>query len=167
MTQQHDRELARELLAREALYLDTRQWGDWLDLYEDDAVFWVPAWRDETNLIQDPETELSFIYLRGKALLEERVRRLGSERSAAGLPLPRTVHMVTGSVIEELDPEHLLRVSSAWSSHIYVHKDNALLTYAGRYEHTLVRTADAYRIQSKKIILANDFLIAKLDFFYV
>lgn len=164
---QQRRELARELVAREALYLDMKQWNAWLDLYESEAVFWVPSWRDEANLIQDPQTELSFMYLRGKALLEERVRRLGSERSAAGLPLPRTVHMVSGGLVDELESDALLRVSSAWSSHIYMHKENALLAYAGRYEHTLAWTGDAYRIRSKKIVIANDFLIAKLDFFYV
>lgn len=164
---QQRKEQACELVAREALYLDTKQWSAWLDLYETEAVFWVPSWRDEADLTQDPQTELSFMYLRGKALLEERVRRLGSERSAAGLPLPRTVHMVAGSLVDELESDTLLRVSSAWSSHIYMHKENALLTYAGRYEHILAWAGDAYRIQSKKIILASDFLIAKLDFFYV
>lgn len=167
MIQQPNKELARELVAREALYLDMKQWDAWLDLYEAEAVFWVPSWRDEANLILDPQTELSFMYLQGKALLEERVRRLGSERSAAGLPQPRTVHMVAGSLVEELESDALLRVSSAWSSHIYMHKENELLTYAGRYEHVLAWAGDAYRIQSKKVILANDFLIAKLDFFYV
>lgn len=161
------RELARELVAREACHLDMKQWGAWLDLYEDEAVFWVPAWRDESTLVEDPQTELSFMYLRGKALLEERVRRLGSERSAAGLPLPRTVHVVSGCLVDELESDTVLRVSSAWSSHIYMHKENTLLTYAGRYEHVLAWSGDAYRIRSKKVILANDFLIAKLDFFYV
>lgn len=164
---QERKELARELVAREALYLDTRQWDAWLGLYEADAVFWVPAWRDETALTEDPQTELSFMYLQGRKLLEERVQRLGSGRSPAALPLPRTVHLVAGMVVDELDSGELLQVACAWSSHVYMHKENAMLTYAGRYEHTLAWSEGAYRIRRKKIILANDFLIAKLDFFYI
>ena len=65
-------------------------WDDWLALYTEDAEFWVPTWRDEHQLTEDPARELSFIYLQGRALLAERVFRITSGRSAASTPLPRT-----------------------------------------------------------------------------
>ena len=57
---------AEELLYREALYLDRGEWDAWLDLYLPDAIFWMPAWRDETTLTDDPDRELSLIYYRGR-----------------------------------------------------------------------------------------------------
>ena len=31
----------------EALHLDAQRWDDWLGLFCEDAVFWLPAWTDE------------------------------------------------------------------------------------------------------------------------
>ena len=42
-----------------------------------------------------------------------------------------------------------------------------LVTYAGRYEHELVWQDGVFRIRRKKIILINDYLSSKLDFFYI
>ena len=62
---------AAELLYREAHFLDTRLWDDWLGLYTRDAVFWMPSWRNESETTDDPDTELSLIYYAGRANLEE------------------------------------------------------------------------------------------------
>ena len=47
---------AHELLFREALYLDTQRWDDWLALYDEDATFWMPAWTDEHRLSEQWRT---------------------------------------------------------------------------------------------------------------
>ena len=36
---------AENLLYREAALLDEGSWDDWLALFTEDAVFWMPAWR--------------------------------------------------------------------------------------------------------------------------
>jgi len=41
---------AAALLYREALSLDRGEWDDWLALFTEDAVFWMPAWRDDVAL---------------------------------------------------------------------------------------------------------------------
>lgn len=157
---------ACELVALEAHKLDEQNWDAWINLYTEDAVFWIPAWIDESTLTSDPQKELSFIYLEGRAFLEERVHRIRSGRSIASIPVPRTAHLVTSSIVEPEGDGGLL-VRSIWSSHIYLHKENTVVTYAGRYEHSLVVEQNALRIKKKKIILINDYLISKLDFFYV
>src|SRR4051812_47287835 len=55
-------ERAQALLTREAHLLDARRWDEWLALYEAEAVFWVPSWRDDGTPIEDPNREVSFIY---------------------------------------------------------------------------------------------------------
>ena len=160
--------LACELIALEARLLDEQDWHAWLALYEEDAQFWVPMWTDENHLSTDPLRELSFIYLQGRRFLEERVFRLTSGRSVASNPLPRTAHLVSGSIASVITgDEAAMLVKSAWSSHIYQHQEMQLVTYAGRYEHELVWQDGVFRIRRKKIILINDYLSSKLDFFYI
>lgn len=158
--------LACELVALEAQLLDEQDWDAWLALYEEDAKFWVPTWKDEVHLTTDPLRELSFIYLHGRKFLAERVYRVTSGRSIASSPVPRTTHLVAGSIATHGDAD-AMRVKSGWSSHIYQHKEARLVTYAGRYEHELTWTDGAFRIRQKKIILTNDQLMSKVDFFYI
>src|SRR5690606_22880575 len=131
------------------------------------AVLWVPTWKNETELTADPMTELSFIYLEGRAFLEERVQRVISGRAISSVPIPRTTHVIGGVLAESDDDGMTVRVDSAWSSHVYLHKDAGCVAYAGRYEHMLSWNGEGYRIVRKKIVLTNDFLASKLDFFYI
>lgn len=158
--------MAREIVALEAQLLDEAEWDAWLNLYEEDAQFWVPMWRDESDLTQDPERELSFIYLKGRQFLAERVFRVRSGRSVASNPAPRTAHLIAGSIATASNGDGMT-VKSAWAAHVFHHKHASLVTYAGRYEHTLVWRGDQFKIFSKKIIIANDQVLSKLDYFYI
>lgn len=158
--------LAWETVALEAQHLDEKNWDAWLDLYRADAVFWVPTWTGEETLASDPATQLSFIYLEGRAYLEERVFRVKSGRSVAAMPAPRTVHLLSCSSIGASDDAGC-RVKSAWVSHVYDHKTASSVSYAGRYEHDLAWDGGCFRIARKKVVIANDQLQSKVDFFYI
>ena len=47
--------IARRVLFEEARALDEQRFEDWLAMYADDAIFWVPAWTDDNRLTDDPE----------------------------------------------------------------------------------------------------------------
>jgi len=81
---------ATALLHDEGLCLDERRWDDWLALYVEDAVYWVPAWKSENETTTDPARELSLIYYQGRGGLEDRIWRLKSGLSVAANPLRRT-----------------------------------------------------------------------------
>ena len=51
-------EAVRDFLYREARYLDDKQWDEWLELYASDATFWMPAWDDRDQLVENPQTEI-------------------------------------------------------------------------------------------------------------
>lgn len=85
-----------ELLSREADYIDRREWRKWIDMYTEDSVFWMPAWRTEDETTEDPLKEISLIYLPDRGI-EDRVFRFSSGDSYASTPLPTTSHCV-GSV---------------------------------------------------------------------
>ena len=54
-----DRQAVVEFLYREARLADEARYAEWLALWTDDGVYWVPA---TTDPAADPETHLSHIY---------------------------------------------------------------------------------------------------------
>lgn len=156
------------LLFREALHLDRGDWDAWLALYEDDCVFWMPAWRDEVTPTQDPDAELSLIYYRGRRNLEDRVWRARSGQSVASAPLPRVVHSISNVLVERDDPEGLA-VSASFTVHLYDARALRTHTFFGRYEYFLRASGGAgdLLIASKKILLLNDVIPTVVDFYSI
>jgi 3-phenylpropionate/cinnamic acid dioxygenase small subunit len=160
---------AQSLLFREALYLDTRRWDDWLALYAEDARFWVPAWIDEHTLGASPDSELSLVYCAARAGLEDRVWRIRSGLSAASTVLPRTAHAVSSGVATaiEIDDAPGVLIESSWTCHVHDPKHRHDHVFFGRYEHALRHDAAGWRIASKKVVLMNDTIPTLLDFYCV
>lgn len=156
---------AAEFLYREALLLDTRRWDEWLALYAEDCEFWVPSWRDEDNITQDPKRELCLIYYPSRSGLEERVWRARSGKSVASVVLPRTSHTINNVMLQPGADADRLQVSSSWTVHQYLPREKAVEIFFGRYEHTLVGRHGHWRIARKKVILLNDYLPARIDFY--
>lgn len=154
---------AQDLLAREALLLDARRWQDWLSMYATDAVFWVPSWRDDGTLVEDPDSEVSLIHHADRAALEDRVWRLESGRSAASTPILRTAHTLTGALLEG-DPADPL-VHASWTCHVYDPKQRTQHVFFGRYELRYAHDGAAWRIAAKKIVLLNDYIPTMIDFY--
>ncbi len=99
----------RDFLYREARYLDDKQWDEWLELYAPDAEFWMPAWDDNDELVENPQTEISLIWYGNRSGLEDRVFRIRTERSSATIPDTRTSHNINNIEIVE-QAEGLCRV---------------------------------------------------------
>lgn len=157
---------AVELILREASYLDRRDWDAWLDLFTDDVVFWMPAWKSEDQTTEDPDRELSLIYYSAKARLAERVWRIRSGQSVASSPLARTMHSVTNFIVER-SSETTMAVSSNWTVHYFDPKRKTQHVYFGFYEHQLRDVEGALRISRKRLELLNDHIPAALDFYTV
>lgn len=159
------RQEAEELLYREAWLLDSGEWDDWLALYLPDAVFWVPAWRDETCPTEDPDRELSLIYYRGRRNLEDRVWRARSGLSVASAPRPRVVHAVTNVLVTGGEDE--AQTTASFTVHLRDVRAERSHVFFGRYEHDLRRVDGAWRIAAKKILLLNDLIPTVMDFYSV
>ena len=158
---------ASDLLAREAWLLDTRDWNGWLELYADDAVFWMPTWLDDDARATDPETQLSFIYVEGRRGLRERIAKATDLRAPASLPLPRTSHQL-GPVMLTGESHTSLTTQCAWQTLVFDPKTRRQSAYAGRYEHELARGSDgSFLIRRKTVTLINEEIDSKLDFFYI
>lgn len=154
-----------ELIYTEALALDEQRWDDWLALYRDDAVFWIPSWKAEHRPTEDPATEVSFIYISGRQRLEERVRRVIGGKSIASMPLPRTLHCISNPLPQR--DQATWRIRSNCTTQLYDPRSATLKTMVCRYEHTVASEGDTLLIASKKIILINDRVPTVLDFYCV
>ncbi len=153
-----------DLLYREAGYLDTQRWDEWLALFTEDCEFWMPAWDGDHELTQDPKTELSLIYYDSRVGLEERILRIRSGLSAASTPLPRTAHMVTNVRLGERVGD-TLNVFAQWQTHAFRHQRSD--TLYGRYEYRLREVGGEWRIARKKIVLLNDVIHTALDIYHI
>jgi len=155
-----------DFLYHEAWLLDRQRWKEWLDLYAPDCRFWVPAWNQDHELVDDPDTGLSFIYYESRGGLEDRVWRAKSGTSVASTPLPRTCHQVTNIRCEE-EASGRLRVRSAWNCHIFDLRAKEQHTFFGHYTHLLAADGEKLRIAEKKIVLQNDLITGFIDFYCV
>jgi len=156
-----------DLLNREALYLDERRWADWLSLYQEDCIFWAPAWKTDTELTNDYIREISIFYFKSRSGLEDRVWRIESGEAPSLNPLPRTTHSFTSSVLEEGANEDAMTLHSAWNCHVFFLRNRTQHVFFGRRTDDLVATPEGWRIQRKKVLLMNDYVPAMIDVFCV
>src|SRR5207249_3330256 len=94
---------AESLLFREARLLDERRFGEWLEMFADDCLYWVPTTEADSPL------EPSLIY-DDHARMEERVFRLQDTRAYAQRPPSRTQHNISNVEVSAPDPNGAVEV---------------------------------------------------------
>lgn len=87
---------AEDLLYEEARRIDDWELEDWLALFTDDAIYWLP------NVVEDPSREPSIIY-DDRERMGERVFRLMRTPAYAQSPASRTVRTVSNVQLETKD----------------------------------------------------------------
>jgi len=141
---------------REARLIDDRQLEDWLDLWTDDACYWVPA--DETN----GGLHRVQLVLDDRDRLGERVYRLTHADAHSQEPYSRTTHLITGVEVGEPDNDQ-----------VEVHAALALVEvrrgvqeiYAGRIRYRLRVVDGELKFAEKFVRLSrNDAVLGNLTF---
>lgn len=147
---------AEQFVYRECRLLDERRLDEWLTLFTEDGVYWLPS--SESS---DPEREPSLIY--DDALQRsKRVHQLLREVHLAQTPPSRTVHLVTNVQVEheggdaalvrcnvlvaELRPgDHLVTQYALGSQRLL----------AGRCEYHLRGDGPGWAIAMKRVLLID------------
>ena len=151
-------------LYREARLLDDRQWDEWLTCYAPDVQYWMPAWDDDDQITEDPQSEISLMFYPTRDGLEDRVFRIKTERSGASTPEPRTSHTVSNvEVLADRGDEVDVRYNFLTLNHRYKVTDQ----FFGTMFVTLRRSGDGLVISSKKIVLKNDYIRQVIDVYHV
>jgi benzoate/toluate 1,2-dioxygenase beta subunit len=136
-----------QFLYHEARLLDTGQLEAWLELFTDDATYWVPLEENQ----KDP-FETSSIIHDDRTLLGLRIKQARHPRAHARQPLARTVHQV-GNVMVLSEEQEEVRVAS--TLHLVEFRAEKQRTWGALVEHRLRRAGDGYRIAHKRIDLVN------------
>jgi 3-phenylpropionate/cinnamic acid dioxygenase small subunit len=137
---------AEAFLFLEARLLDQGRFEAWLDLYDDECVYWVPS-RPGGG---DPEQEVA-LALDDRRRLEDRVVWLRSAYVWSQIPRSRTVRMITN--VEAVRHEGDLVVRSNFVLHDARGARQA--THFGWYLHRVATSADGWRIRAKHVYLAQ------------
>jgi benzoate/toluate 1,2-dioxygenase subunit beta len=153
-----------DLVYREAMLLDRRRWEDWLALYTEDAVYWVPSWASEEETTNDPNTQLNLIYLRNRGGLEDRVFRIESRDSYASVPLDRTVHVVGNVLVERVDGSEIEATANCL---VHTYGKRGAQTRGGMYDFKLRRMNGDLKIAQKKITFIDDRLEGPIDVYHL
>jgi benzoate/toluate 1,2-dioxygenase beta subunit len=155
----------RQFLYREARLLDDKDWDAWLGCYAPDAVFWMPSWDDDEELVTDPETEISLIYYGHRGGLEDRVFRIKTERSSAtSLPEARTSHNLNNvEIVTRAESECQVRFN--WVTYSFRYK--TVDTYFGTSFYTIDTRGEQLTIRRKKVILKNDYIHQVVDIYHI
>src|SRR5499426_3419659 len=154
--------------AREAWLLDERRFKEWLDLFTDDVLYFIPrrknVLRREAHREVTPLGDLAIVE-DDKRYLEMRVARLDTGMAWAEDPPSRTRHLVGNLVVEPLaNGEVKARTAFLiYKSHLETEQN----LYAGSREDILRRVNGAWKVSKRTIVLdANVLLDKNLSIFF-
>ena len=136
-----------EFLYHEARLLDTQRYEEWLELFTEDATYWVPLEQGQ----KDPHETSSIIH-DDRTLLELRVKQIRHPRAHARQPLARTVHQVS-NIVQLGEANGELRIGSTLT--VVEFRNEKQRLYAALVEYRLRRKGDTFRIAHKRVDLVN------------
>ena len=130
------------LVLREARLLDEQRYAEWLALFAEDGIYWVPTRAGQAS----PSEALSIVY-EPKSLLAMRVERLTRGEMHVQSPPSRTVHHVSAVQVEGDEARSSLIVAE-WRA-------GESRWFAARVTHKLRKDAGGLRIVLKRVDLIN------------
>ncbi|NCF48175.1 MAG: aromatic-ring-hydroxylating dioxygenase subunit beta [Bacteroidetes bacterium] len=129
--------------------LDTGQWQNWMDLFTDDGVYWMPSEPGHESGEGVPS-----IFYEDKYLMRTRRKRLEHPRAWSQSPSPRANHLVGNVRIDtERSKGEELVVTSKF--HVVEFRLEKQRYFTGTYTHHLVPEGDSYRIRHQRVDLLN------------
>ena len=137
-----------DFLFHEATLLDEKRYAEWVDLFTEEAVYWVPANRFDV----DPKKHVSIIY-DSTQRLRERLGRMEHANFWAQDPASRLSRIVGN--IRVLESQHDGHLVESKFQMLELRKGRSR-HFAGTYHHQLVRSDDRWRIRSKTVYLINN-----------
>ncbi|HMH49577.1 MAG TPA: aromatic-ring-hydroxylating dioxygenase subunit beta [Candidatus Acidoferrum sp.] len=138
-------------LYAEARLADEARYAEWLALWTDDAVYWVPATTDPEA---DPQRHLSHIY-DNRARLETRVKLLQTGARYSQEPASRMRRLISNVEVQESGHGEVVAGSNFILAEQSVQAAHELHWWAGRTTHRLRRVGGEWRMSGKTVVLVN------------
>ncbi|HEV3178218.1 MAG TPA: aromatic-ring-hydroxylating dioxygenase subunit beta [Stellaceae bacterium] len=138
-----------QFLFRQADLLDERRWGDFIELFADDGLYWMPASPEQTTGEGVPS-----IFYEDRNLMTVRMKRVTHPHAWSQSPMWGTSHLVSNVAIEKDDPRTgEITVRSRF--HMMEFRRDVSRHFAGTYRHRLAKTKDGYRIKLQRVDMVN------------
>lgn len=162
------KEEVEAFLYREAELLDERRYAEWLELFTEDAHYFMPMRR---NVPRDqPEREFTRAgadvnwFDEGKDTLGRRVQQILTGIHWAEEPPSRTCHMIANVQILAADPAGPAPTEVTVKSRFLIYRNRVETEsdfLVGKREDVLRRVGDGWKIARRHIILDQNVLLAK------
>jgi 3-phenylpropionate/cinnamic acid dioxygenase small subunit len=144
-----------QLLYQQSELLDGKHWGAYIDLFEDDGIYWMPVAPEQTEWVDSPS-----IFAEDKRMMQIRMGRVMHPNAWSQAPSWGTSH-VLGNVVIEAAGDNEILVRSRF--HMTELRRDSLRHFAGTYRHTLKVHGEQFRIALQRV----DMLNAQAPFDYV
>jgi len=140
-----------EFLHREARLADEARYAEWLALWTDDAVYWVPATTDPGA---DPDKHLSHIY-DNRGRLETRIKLLQTGFRYSQEPASPMRRLISNIEVAPAENGELVAESNFALAELAVQAKREMHWWVGRTTHRLRRVGDELRMCRKTVVLIN------------
>lgn len=141
-----ERDMFRQLLEREARYLDRLEFSEWLDLLDMECAYWVPG----TVGAGDPRGEITVTF-DDRRRIEDRVFRLRTGFAWSQAPSSRTTRQVSNVEVFRSHRDDQRMVRSNFAIHEFWDGESRVL--AGWVGHRLRTAGEGWKISAKQINL--------------
>ena len=146
-----DYRAAVEFLYREARLADESRYAEWLALWTDDGVYWVPASSDPDA---DPDRQISHIY-DNRSRVGTRVKLLETGQRPSQLPPSSMRRLISNVEVTAVGGGDLMAESNFILVELSAQAKPETHLWAGRTTHRLRRVDGGLRMSYKKVVLVN------------
>ena len=137
-----------QFLYRQAELLDGKRWQDYIDLFAEDGIYWMPAKPEDKTWDGMPS-----IFAEDRNLMTVRMNRVLHPDAWSQRPLWGTNHVVSNVVIRKTSPSEDVEVTSRF--HMMELRRDDVRHFAGSYSHSLRKTKTGYQIALQRVDMTN------------
>jgi 3-phenylpropionate/cinnamic acid dioxygenase small subunit len=139
-----------EFVYKEARLADEARYAEWLELWTDDGIYWVPATTDPGA---DPDKHLSHIY-DNRGRIETRIKLLQTGHRYSQEPAS-LMRRLTSNIEVAADGGELVAESNFALAELSIQARHEMHWWVGRTTHRLRRVDGELRMCHKKVVLVN------------
>ncbi len=133
----------------ECRLLDECRYNEWLDLFLDEGIYWMPLDYGQT----EEKLTTSLLY-EDKLLLKTRVLRYANDRTYSQMPKSRCQHLLQVPTVDAMDVKaNDYRVYTPF--HYVEHRRDQVQNFDGWMKHTLQTKEGELKIKQKRVDLIN------------
>ena len=138
-------------LHKEARLADEARYAEWLALWTDDGVYWVPATTDPDA---DPDKHVSHVY-DNRGRLDTRIKLLLTGHRYSQEPASLMRRLISNIEVTTADNGELVAESNFALAELAIQAKREMHWWVGRTTHRLRRVDGELKMCRKKVVLVN------------